>query len=135
VTSALALAIRVALDLTLIPFLGFLGPCVAFMASEALAVGVWMARMSRMGSPVRIWQTIWRPLAAASCMAIVLRLVGGGSVYRLAAGMVLSTAVYFAVLIKSGAFSKSDLDLASEGLRFVRPFLAKWTGQPQRNPT
>jgi len=34
------------------------------------------------------------------------------------------------MLLVLGAFSNSDLKLAKEGLGFLQPFLAKWSGQP-----
>jgi len=39
--------------------------------------------------------------------------------------------VYVALIFKLGTFSADELQLAREGMGFVKPLIARWSNQPQ----
>ena len=57
----------------------------------------------------------------------------GGRMVTLAL-VVVSLAVYALALWKLGAFDTSEVALAREAGGFLKPFLAKWSRQPQHTP-
>jgi polysaccharide transporter, PST family len=130
VSSLFALGLRIGLNFLLIPFYGYLGPCIAFFASETVMVLVCVAKLTRLGFPLPLVQIIWRPFLATSCIGSALFFLRNFSLLWLLPATAGALVLYFIILFLLGTFSDSDLRLAKEGLGFVRPFLAKWTGQP-----
>jgi O-antigen/teichoic acid export membrane protein len=130
VSSIVSLALRVGLNFALIPFYGYMGPCIAFFASETLMLIIWADKLSRLGFPLRLVKVIWRPLLASCCIGVALTFIKGVSLLWLVPATLLALVVYLLILLMLGAFSNSDLKLAKEGLGFLKPFLAKWSGQP-----
>jgi O-antigen/teichoic acid export membrane protein len=130
VSSLFALGMRIGLNFLLIPFYGYLGPCLAFFASETVMVIVCIAKLDRLGLPLALTQIVWRPLLACVCIGVGLFLIRNASILWLVPAAAGGLVLYFVMLFLLGAFSASDLRLAKEGLGFLKPFLAKWSGQP-----
>ena len=122
-TSAAAIVVRIGLDFALIPPLGFVGPCVAFFASEVLLLAVMVIRLSRSGFSLPFLEVLWKPLAAAAVMALVLIPFLHAHLFVILAGMAAATAIYAIVLLKIGVLSPEELRLAKEGLNFMKPFI------------
>jgi O-antigen/teichoic acid export membrane protein len=126
-SSALSLALRIILNCLLIPFYGYLGPCLAFLISELLLVIVWMAKLARMGFPLALLEICWRPLLASCCIGGTLFFAKHQSLGWLIPSTVVATLFYPYAVFKLGAFSVSDLRLMKEGIGFLRPLVAKWS--------
>ena len=52
--------------------ISFVGPSIAFVASEIVMVGFWIVQLTRLGYPAHFASLIWRPLAAGAAMSLVL---------------------------------------------------------------
>jgi O-antigen/teichoic acid export membrane protein len=130
VSSLFSLGLRIGLNFLLIPIYGYLGPCIAFFASEALTLVIWANKLTRLGFSLGLLGIVWRPLAASCCIGAVLYFIKGASLIWLVPATCVALVVYLLILLLLGMFSADDLKLAREGLGFFRPFLAKWTGQP-----
>jgi O-antigen/teichoic acid export membrane protein len=130
VSSLFSLALRIGLNFLLIPFYGYMGPCIAFFASETVMLIVWSDKLHRLGFPLGLVKVVWKPLVASGCIGVALYFVKGLSLLWLVPVTLLALLVYVGILLLLRAFSESDLKLAREGLGFLRPFLAKWSGQP-----
>jgi O-antigen/teichoic acid export membrane protein len=130
-TTLLSLALRVALNFALIPPLKFIGPSVAFLAGEIALLTVLIVRLAQLGYPLALGALAWRPLLAAGAMGFVLHLSQGHSPWWFFAASSAGCGVYALLLFKLGAFTADELDLAREGLSFMKPLIAKWTSQPQ----
>jgi O-antigen/teichoic acid export membrane protein len=129
-SSLFSLGLRVALNFLLIPFYGYMGPCIAFFASEAVMLVVWAGKLERLGFSLGLFKLVWRPLLASCCIGGALYFIKSASLFWLVPAAVLALVIYLVILLGLGAFSSSDLKLAREGLGFLQPFLAKWSGQP-----
>jgi O-antigen/teichoic acid export membrane protein len=130
VSSIFSLLLRIGLNFLLIPFYGYLGPCIAFFASETVMLILWSDKLHRLGFPLGLVNVVWKPLVASCCIGVALYFVKGLSLLWLVPATLLGLLVYVGILLLLRAFSESDLKLAKEGLGFLRPFLAKWSGQP-----
>ena len=130
VSSLLMLGLRIGLNFLLIPIYGYLGPCIAFFASETATLIIWSNKLNSLGFPLRLGQVVWRPLVASACIGIGLWFIRGGALIWLVPAILAALMVYLVILFLFGAFTQHDLRLAKEGLGFFKPFLAKWTGQP-----
>jgi O-antigen/teichoic acid export membrane protein len=120
-------ALRLALDAALIPHFGFLGPCIAFLLTEYLLVGVWIAQISRLGLRLSLGDALWRPLLASAAMAPLLVAVKPLSLAWQITGSAASFAVYLGALLFMKTFAAEEIATAREGLAFFRPLLAYWT--------
>jgi len=129
---ALSFAVRVALDFCLIPFLGFYGPCIAFLLSEILTVVLSVQRLWGQDIKLDLWGLLWRPVVASACMALILFPFSHTSWSLLVPATLTSTIVYVVALVSLGAISSMDRVLIREGAGFLRPFLARFAMQPQR---
>jgi len=127
----MAIAGRAALDVALIPKLGFVGPCVAFFASEVLLLVLMVARLRKLGFALPVVATGWKPLVAAGCMMLALWPCRDCGVLLAPAAGVGGLLVYMLALWKLGTFDASEVELAREASGFLKPFLAKWTRQPE----
>jgi O-antigen/teichoic acid export membrane protein len=130
VSSIFSLALRIGLNFALIPLYGYLGPCIAFFVSELVMLIIWAGKLSRLGFPLGLLKVTWRPLVASCCIGIALHFIQGASLLWLVPATCFSLVVYLLILVLLRTFSDSDLKLAKEGLSFLQPFLAKWSGQP-----
>lgn len=130
VSSVFSLALRIVLNLLLIPFYGYMGPCIAFFASETLMLIIWAAKLERLGFPLGLIGVVWRPLLASCGLGGALYFCKGASLLLLVPATAFALLVYLLLLFILGTFSRDDLKVAKEGLGFLRPFLAKWSGQP-----
>jgi len=113
----IAIAGRAALDVALIPRLGYLGPCVAFFASEVLLLGLMLGRLRAKGFRLPLMATAWKPVLAACFMLI-------------AVWPCRDCGVLFAPL---ATFDASEVALAREASGFLKPLLARWTRQPEHH--
>jgi len=129
-SSLFSLALRVGLNFALIPFYGYMGPCIAFFVSETLMLFIWAGKLTRLGFHLELVKVIWRPLAASCCIGVALYLIRDVSLLWLIPATFAALVIYLVMLLVLGTFSNSDLKLAKEGLGFLQPFLAKWSGQP-----
>jgi O-antigen/teichoic acid export membrane protein len=135
ISSAVALALRVIFDFALIPWFGFLGPCFSMIISETALVVLWIAKLSQTGYAVDLPRLLWRPVAGSLAMGSLLYVFQVKSLMLLAPVALASTMVYFAVVLTLGAFTSEELELAREGLGFVRAFLQEWSHSGmQRKP-
>ncbi len=132
VSCVIGFAARVALDFVLTASFGFIGPCLSLIVSEGVVVALWVGRVWRLGYPLPLGDILWRPCVAGALMGAIVYSAGVGSMFSLALFALASSAIYFAAILKLGAFSEAELAQAREGLDFVRPFLAGWSRQPQR---
>jgi len=130
VTSLFSLGLRIGLNFLLIPFTGYLGPCIAFLASETLMLVVWSGKLNRLGFALSLVGVVWRPLAASLSIGVGLYFLRGLSILWLMPVSLGAFLIYLLMLLLLGTFSKTDLKLAKEGLGFLEPFLAKWSRQP-----
>jgi O-antigen/teichoic acid export membrane protein len=133
-STILAMAVRVALNFALIPVWGFVGPCMAFFVSEVLLLGLMVGWLARCGFTLPLIETSWKPLVAAGCMMLALWPCRGCPAAQAAPAGLGALAVYGLVLWKLGTFSVAEVELAREGGAFLKPFLAKWTRQPEHIP-
>lgn len=129
-SSVVAITVRIGLDFALIPPCGFVGPCIAFFASEILLLGAMIFRLSRAGFHLPTVEVLLKPLVAAAMMSLVLIPFAHASLPLVAVGATMALAVYAGVLWKSGVFSEAELATAREGLAFVKPLIAKWSKKP-----
>jgi O-antigen/teichoic acid export membrane protein len=130
VTSLFSLGLRIGLNFLLIPFTGYMGPCIAFLTSETLMLIIWSGKLNRLGFPLSLVGVVWRPLAASLAIGAGLYFLKGLSILWLVPISLAAFLIYLLILLLLGTFSKSDLKLAKEGLGFLEPFLAKWSRQP-----
>jgi O-antigen/teichoic acid export membrane protein len=130
VSSLFSLALRIGLNFLLIPIYGYLGPCFAFFAGETLMLLICAGKLARLGFPLSFINIVWRPLLASGCIGGGLYLLKEAPLLWLAPATAGALLIYLLILFFLGAFSQSDLRLAKEGLGFLKPFLAKWSGQP-----
>jgi O-antigen/teichoic acid export membrane protein len=129
VTSLAGLVLRIAMNFALIPFCGYLGPCIAFFASEALLLVVRTDWLTRLGFPLHLGKAVWRPTVASCCMGVALYFLKSVPLIWLAPLVIAGLLAYLLVLLVLGTFTAADLRLAKEGLGFVGPLLAKWSKQ------
>ena len=128
-----SLALRIALNFLLIPVWGYVAPCMAFFAGETLLLFLMLAWLARRGFPLPFLQTGWKPLVAAICMLLVLLPCRSFSILLAIPAAIGSLVVYCFMLWRLNAFSPDEVRLAREGLAFLKPFLAKWSGQPEQS--
>ena len=91
---------------------------------------IWAGKLNRLGFPLGLFKVVWRPVVASTCIGIALFFIRGASLFWVIPATGVALIVYLLLLLVLGAFSDSDLKLAKEGLGFLQPFLAKWSGQP-----
>ncbi len=118
--------LRLALDAALIPHFGFLGPCIAFLVTEFLIVGVWIVQLGRLGLPLSIMDAVGRPLLAGAVMAVLLVLMKPLALGWQMAGSAMAGGVYLGVLLLLKTFAAEEITTAREGLAFARPLAAYW---------
>jgi len=129
VSSALATALRVILDLALTPSFSFVGPCLSIIVTETLLLGMWIARLERVGFALPLAEILWRPCLAGAVMGAMLYFAHAHSLFSLVPVALVAAAVYTALIIKLGAISDAEVELVREGLNFVRPFVNQWSRQ------
>jgi O-antigen/teichoic acid export membrane protein len=129
----IAIAGRAALDVALIPRLGYVGPCVAFFTSEVLLLGLMLGRLRSMGYRLPLVATAWKPLLAAAIMLVVVWPCRGCGILLAPVAGMGALIVYALALWKLGTFDASEVVLAREASGFLKPFLARWTRQPEQH--
>ena len=130
VSAICSLVLRVGLNFLLIPIYGYLGPCLAFFASETLMLLICTIKLARLGFPLSLIKIVWRPLLASCCIGGALYFIKGASLLWLIPATFGGMLIYVLILFLLGTFSDRDLRLAKEGLGFLKPLIAKWSGQP-----
>jgi O-antigen/teichoic acid export membrane protein len=126
-----AMALRAGLNFALIPAFGYLGPCMAFFASEVLLLALMLTGLARCGYALPLLRMSWKPLAAAACMLAALWPCRGCPVAVAAPAGVAALGLYCLVLWKLGTFSADEVVLAREASGFLKPFLEKWSRHPE----
>jgi len=127
----ISLALRVALNFALIPPLGFVGPSLAFLAGEIVILAIMAARLRHIGHPLALFEIAWRPLVASAAMGLILVATRGNSAASSLLAVIVACTVYVALIFKLETFSADELELAREGMRFVKPLIARWSNQPE----
>jgi O-antigen/teichoic acid export membrane protein len=127
-----AVALRVALNFLLIPFFGFVAPCMAFFAGEMLLLAMMLVWLARCGFALPLFRTIWKPLIAAACMMLALWPFRACPILLALSAGLGALGLYCLVLWKLGTFTTDELELAREGSAFLKPLIAKWSGQPEQ---
>jgi hypothetical protein len=87
-------------------------------------------KLARLGFPLSLIKIVWRPLLASCCIGGALYFIKGASPLWLIPATFGGMLIYGLILFLLGTFSDSDLRLAKEGLGFLKPLIAKWSGQP-----
>jgi hypothetical protein len=64
-------------------------------------------------------------------MGLILLATRGNSPVSSLLAVIVACAVYVALIFKLGTFSTDELELAREGMGFVKPLIARWSNQPQ----
>jgi len=126
-TSLLALVLRVSLDILLISWLGFIGPCVSMLVSESVLIGSWMASLWRAGYSLDLAQLLWRPAVASVGMGVVLSTFPSRTLLTLLPSGMAAVTVYFALLFLFGAFTSEELKLARESFGFARAWVREFS--------
>ncbi len=129
-----AMALRAGLNFALIPVYGYVGPCMAFFASEVVLLALMLAGLARRGHALSLARIGWRPLVAAACMLAALWPCRDFPVAWAVPAGAGALAIYCAVLWKLGTFSAEEVELAREASGFMKPFLEKWMRQPEHTP-
>ncbi|MGH7000975.1 MAG: flippase, partial [Stellaceae bacterium] len=75
ISSSAALVVRVVLDLILVRYFNFLGPCIALMVSESLVLAAWIGGVWEAGFPLNSFRLFWRPGVASLVMGALLYLL------------------------------------------------------------
>ncbi len=120
VTTMLVLVLRVVLNFLLIPYYGYLGPCIAVVVSEVFVLAMWVHELGRLRLTLELKDTVLRPLLATAAMAAVLYFAKDWPVALAAGGCVVAVLVYAAALVALRTFSPDEVRLAKEGFRFFR---------------
>lgn len=129
ISAALATVLRAVLDVALTPFFGFLGPCIALTVGETFLLSVWVGWLWGAGYPLPLAEMFWKPCLASLVMGAMMYFSHAQSLFSLIPVALVSGAVYAALVFKLGAFSDAELEMAREGMDFVRPFVAQWSRQ------
>ncbi len=129
VTSSIAFVIRIGLDLVLVHYFGFVGPCLSLIVSESLLAASWIAGVWNDGFRLKLWAIVWRPFAASLAMGVLLYLAHPHSLLTLAPVALLGGVAYLVLVLKLGGVSEVDMALAREGADFIRPWLSQRFGQ------
>jgi O-antigen/teichoic acid export membrane protein len=131
ITSSTAFIIRVTLDVVLIPYYGFLAPCLALAVSESVLVAMWIGCLWQVGFPAPLSRLLWRPCIAGALMAPLLYAIQPHSLLLFAPYALPAILAYMAALVVLGAFPRDEVTLIREGMGFVRPFLNSFSRQLQ----
>lgn len=128
-TALVGFALRVVLNVALIPRYGYTGSCIAIVASEVVVLIIGLYGLAQAGVSIRVLPILWRPLLAAGLMGIPLYLTTGLSLMAELGGLALSSILYFGILWAIRTFTHEDVLLAREGLAFLRPYLNMLQGK------
>ena len=126
-TSLLALVLRVSLDVVLISWLGFIGPCVSMLVSESVLIGSWMFSLWRAGYSLDMPQLIWRPALASIAMGVALASFPSRTVLTLLPSGIAAMIIYFTSLFLLGAFTSEELKLVRESFGFARAWMREFS--------
>lgn len=130
-STAVAMVFRGALNFALIPAFGYVGPCMAFCASEVLLLALMGVCLARCGYRLPLLQTSWRPLIAAGCMLLVVWPCRNSPLAMALPAAAAGLLVYGLALWRLGTFSADEVELAREASRFIKPLIEKWSRQPE----
>ncbi|MGH6972743.1 MAG: lipopolysaccharide biosynthesis protein, partial [Caulobacteraceae bacterium] len=129
ISATISFAIRVGLDIALIHYLGFIGPCISLIVSESFILAAWIWCVWQDGFALQLADLLWRPLVASVLMSAVLYWFHPQSLLTLAPIAMLAGVLYMAIVLKLGGLSEVDMALLREGAEFIRPWLSQRFGQ------
>jgi O-antigen/teichoic acid export membrane protein len=129
VSSVAATGLRIILELVLTPLLGLTGPCYALIISESVLLCLWIARLAALGFGLALPKMLWKPCLGALAMLLILYCADARSLRTLIPLELAATIFYLVFVVKLKAFSRAELQLAKEGLGFMRPFVLEWSRQ------
>jgi len=129
ISATISFAIRVGLDIALVHYLGFIGPCISLIVSEGFILAAWIWCVWQDGFALQLGGLLWRPLVASSLMSAVLYWFHPQSLLTLAPVAMLAGLLYLAIVLKLGGLSEVDMALLREGAEFIRPWLSQRFGQ------
>jgi len=125
--------LRILLLVVLIYKFGFVGPSIAFAASEIVIVGIWIVQLTGLGYPAHFVSLMWRPLAAGAAMSLLLYALRESPVIWQVGGAAMSLLIYLFGLLVLRTFSTEEIHQAREGMAFVSPFVASWAKKLRRD--
>jgi O-antigen/teichoic acid export membrane protein len=135
VTMTIGASLRIALAFALIPPLGMFGAAVAFVVSEVILVLIWFVDVRNLGIRPALGSFLWKIALAGGAMALVLAPMSWDSLWWLIPGTVGGGILYLVAIVLLRVFSAEEIRLAGEASRFVRPFIARWTGRRGGRPS
>jgi O-antigen/teichoic acid export membrane protein len=133
VSTCVGSSLRLFLLLILIPIFGLIGPAIAFVCGETVIVAIWMVQLARLGFHAKLANVIWRLLAGAIAMALVLFAARETPLLWQMCVAVFALVLYVVVLFALKTFSIEEVHHAREGLGFISPFVASWAKKLKRD--
>lgn len=127
VSSIASSVFRMALVLGLTWRLGILGTSWAVLISEGALLCLWIAYLASKHFNLEIRAMVLKATVAAAGMAALLHCRSSGALLPVMISIGIAGALYSLLIYKLEVFSADELQLAAEGMSFVKPFLAEWT--------
>ena len=131
ISSAVAATLRILLVLILARMFGIVGASWAVLIVESCLLLAWVSHLARKHFYLDIRDMLRKTLPAAVAMSVPFLLCQSQSrpTPALPAAILISSMIYCAVLLKTRAFSEEEMRLAADALKFIRPFVAQWSGR------
>ncbi|MBI4635615.1 MAG: flippase [Candidatus Rokubacteria bacterium] len=123
-----SLAVKVAVDVALIPFLGHIGASLGMLAGEAVLCVTASAVLASRTLRVPWVRLAWRPGLAALAMGTVLWAVRGTGLVLFVAGVLLGGALYASILLLLRAISPGEIAVIRST---IRPHLRSVSSQTE----
>lgn len=114
--TVVSLALNVGMNLIFIPLYSYLGAAFVTVITDAFAVALSFYVASKLVSKIEIHKVIFKPAVASLIMAGFILLFK----MNLFIVIIISTVIYFAVLVAIKAFTKEDYDLFRQILNIKR---------------
>jgi O-antigen/teichoic acid export membrane protein len=126
-SSAVALCVRVLLDLALIRRLGYLAPCISLSIAETVLVAIWMLALFRKGCVIELKSFLLPAVVGCLAMGAIVYAFNPVSLVSLCPVALMGSAVYGGVVFYGGGMSREERKLAREGLGFLRVSFFEWS--------
>ncbi len=126
---ALAVVVRVGVDLAIVPYFGYIGgsAVAAFSEITAFALLAWI--LARRGYPLRVADFLVKPIVAGLLMAAILYPAQQLTLLPALPFAVGSAFVYLGALFVFHVFSDEELQLMRDGLSFFNVYLRRFRSQ------
>jgi len=126
ISSIGATILRIASAVALSWMFGIVGTSWAVLISEGTLLCIWVFYLASKQFTLDSRTMISKAALAGLAMTPLICLNRGNAVAPLLAVVVLSTGLYILMVFKLKMFSAEELQLASGGLKFMKPFVAQW---------